>query len=190
MPWASWASGYDLVRDAIAKVIPGCDDYNRRVRLEGGFYLPNGPRHRQFPTADGKAHFVVNAIPEVRPGWTPPADHLILTSVRSHDQFNTTIYGLNDRYRGIYRDRRVIMMSDEDLAARGIAPQQTVVITGHAPDGIARQLRDYTAVVYPVPKGCAVMYYPEANALIPIDATDEKSNCPSFKNTVITVEKA
>jgi anaerobic selenocysteine-containing dehydrogenase len=184
--WAAWADNYDLIREGIAKVIPGCEGYNERAQQDGGFYLPNGPRVRNFTTPSGKAHFTVNAIPKL----TTPHGQLSMTTVRSHDQFNTTIYGLDDRYRGILRDRRVIMMHADDMARLGIEPHDRVHITSHASDGSLRRLENYTAVLYPVPRQCAVMYYPEANTLIPIDATDASSNCPSFKQTFISVEKA
>ena len=186
VPWDRWAEDYGLVRDAIARTIPGCDDYNTRAAQPGGFYLPNGPRERRFTTPDTKAHFTVNAIPhrDVPPGY------LAMTTVRSHDQFNTTIYGLDDRYRGILRDRRVIMVHDADLRELRLAPGDRVDIIGPTLGGITRRLENYTAVVYPAPRGCAVMYYPEANALIPIDAVDNHSNCPAFKNTWVQIVPA
>lgn len=186
IPWTQWAQDYDLVREAIASVIPGCEGYIEKAQQKGGFYLPNGPREGKFTTPDGKAHFTVNRIPENE----TPRGRLAMTTVRSHDQFNTTIYGLDDRYRGLLRDRRVIMMHSEDMRAQGIEPQDRVHVTSHASDGSIRRLENYTAVIYPVPRQCAVMYYPEANSLIPIDATDASSNCPSFKHTLISVEKA
>jgi molybdopterin-dependent oxidoreductase alpha subunit len=184
--WAAWADDYNLIRDGIAKVIPGCEGYNERAQQDGGFYLPNGPRVRNFTTPTGKAHFTVNEFPQM----TTPPGQLSMTTVRSHDQFNTTIYGLDDRYRGILRDRRVIMMHADDMAGLGIDPHDRVHITSHAADGSLRRLENYTAILYPVPRRCVVMYYPEANTLIPIDATDASSNCPSFKQTFISVVKA
>ena len=186
VPWSDWAKDYDQIRDAIARVIPGCDDYNRRCREPGGFYLPNGPRERRFTTPDGRAHFTVNRITPRRAA----GGQLTMTTVRSHDQFNTTIYGLDDRYRGLSRDRRVVMMHADDLRDRGIRDGQRVDVEGPDSGGRPRRLAGYTAVAYDVPAGSAVMYYPEANALIPIDSTDASSNCPSFKHTPIRVAAA
>ena len=115
--WRAWADNYDLIRDGIAKVIPGCQDYNQRVRQPGGFYLPNPPREGVFPTPTGKATFTVNPIPDHH--LAP--DQIALTTVRSHDQFNTTIYGLHNRHRGLFHERRIIMMNRQDMDDRGIA---------------------------------------------------------------------
>src|SRR5690606_6685830 len=111
---------------------------------------------------------------------------LLLTTIRSHDQFNTTIYGLHDRYRGIYNDRRVILMNKEDMKDRTLSNRQRVDIRSHDGDDV-RLAENFTVIEYPIPRGCAAMYYPEANVLIPIGSTDSVSNCPSFKSTVITV---
>ncbi|TWT95545.1 FdhF/YdeP family oxidoreductase [Neorhodopirellula pilleata] len=183
--WLAWANDYDRIRDAIAKVIPGFEDYNRKVRQDGGFYLPNGPRQRQFPTPQGKAVFTVNPIPreEVGPG------EFAMTTVRSHDQFNTTIYGPHDRYRGIYNARQVVMMNEADMVELGLKPQQPVHVTSCF-EGNIRRVCGFKVVPYPIPRQCLAMYYPEANPLIPMERTDEFSNCPSFKLTVVTVEAA
>lgn len=182
--WDRWGSDYNLVRDAIGRTIDGCEAYNDKIRQRGGFYLPNGPRIRQFMTDDGKAHFTVNAIPDL----TVPEGQFAMTSVRSHDQFNTTIYGLDDRYRGIHRDRRVVMMNADDIRESGLAPRAKIRIMSRDGDNRARQLQNYTVVEYPVPRGCVVMYYPECNALIPISSVDHTSNCPSFKHTFVSIE--
>lgn len=185
VPWDDWRDDYDLVRDAIAQTIAGCQRYNEKVRQDGGFYLPNGPRIRQFKTADGKAHFTTNAIVDL----TPPSGQFAMTSVRSHDQFNTTIYGLDDRYRGIHRDRRIVMMNPQDMRENGLNQKSKVRIDTAGNDNSKRTLVDYTAVSYPVPRGCVVMYYPECNALIPIEGVDRTSNCPSFKHTPVKITK-
>lgn len=181
--WLAWADNYDLIRDAISNVIPGFEDYNRRVRQDGGFYLPNGPRQREFPTPQGKAVFTVNPIPpeEVGPG------QFAMTTVRSHDQFNTTIYGPHDRYRGIYNARQVVMMNQADMTELGLQSEQAVNVTSHF-EGRQRKVCGFKVVPYPIPRQCVAMYYPEANPLIPMESTDEFSNCPSFKHTVVTVQ--
>ena len=183
--WLAWADDYDLIRDGVAAVIPGFEQFNARVRQPGGFYLPNPPREGKFPTPSGKAMFTVNPIREqpLQPG------QLLLTTLRSHDQFNTTIYGLHDRYRGLFNERRVIMLHPDDLQARGLTPHQPVDVCSHF-EGQRRYARNFLAVSYPVPRGCATMYYPEANILIPIGSTDAGSNCPSFKSTIVSVQPA
>ncbi len=183
--WLAWADDYDRIRDGIGLVINGCANYNQDVRQPGGFYLPNLPRQRQFPTPSGKAEFTVNPIATLKLG----PGQLAMTSIRSHDQFNTTIYGLHDRYRGLHNDRRVVMMNIEDIRDRGLNPKQRVDIFSHFGDEL-RSVRNFTVVEYPIPRSCAAMYYPEANILIPIGSTDSVSNCPSFKQTIITVVPA
>ncbi len=183
--WRAWSENYDLIRDGVAKVIPGFENYNERVRVPGGFYLPNPPRHNQYHTDTGKAKFTINPIPQHR---LEPAQ-LLMTTVRSHDQFNTTIYGLHDRYRGLHYERRIIMMHHDDIIERGLMPLQRVEITSHF-EGEMRTLTDYIVVEYPIPRQCAAMYYPEANYLVPINSTEPRSNCPTFKSTVITVKPA
>ena len=182
--WLAWADDYDLIRDGIAAVIPGCEEYNRRVREPGGFYLPNGPRMRKFDTPNGKANFSINTIPPQTVG----PDQFALTTVRSHDQFNTTIYGPHDRYRGIYNARRVVMMNADDMKAHGFESRDRILITSHC-ESETRSLSDFQVVEYSIPRGCVAMYYPEANPLIPMSATDEFSNCPSFKHTVVSIAK-
>lgn len=183
--WQGWANDYDLIRDGIAAVIEGCEDYNTKVRQPGGFYLPNGARHREFKTKTGKAIFTVNPVPAetLLPG------EFAMTTVRSHDQFNTTIYGRNDRYRGILKARRIVMMNAEDMQQLGLSPHDLVSITSNH-SGKARTLLFFQAIEYPVPRQCVAMYYPEANPLIPIERTDPDSNCPSFKHTIVTIEKS
>jgi molybdopterin-dependent oxidoreductase alpha subunit len=183
--WLAWADDYDLIRDGIAKVIPGCQDYNARVRHPGGFYLPNPPRENIYHTKTGKANFTVNPIPDhhLKPG------QFVMTTVRSHDQFNTTIYGLHDRYRGLHRERRIVMLNREDMDEQGLSSRQLVDVTSHW-KGQTRTARGYLVVEYPIPRRCAAMYYPEANVLVPIDSTEPLSNCPTFKHTIISLRPA
>lgn len=183
--WLAWADDYDRIRDGIAAVIPGCENYNERVKPAGGFYLPNGPRQRNFTTPSGKAVMTINPIPDNELA----AGHFAMTTVRSHDQFNTTIYGLHDRYRGIYNVRQVVLMNEADIAEQGLKPEQKVDIESNY-EGVTRKVCGFRVVAYPIPRQCAAMYYPEANPLIPMDITDEFSNCPSFKRTIIRVQPA
>jgi molybdopterin-dependent oxidoreductase alpha subunit len=181
--WAGDAADYDRIRDRIARVVPGFDDYNRRVREPGGFALPNAPRdRREFTTVTGKANFTVHAVRPVRlePG------QLLMMSVRSHDQFNTTVYGLDDRYRGIHGGRRVILMNEADVRELGLRAGQVVDLTSHW-KGARRTARHFVVVPYPIPRRCTATYYPEANPLVPIDSVAERSNTPTSKFVILTV---
>jgi molybdopterin-dependent oxidoreductase alpha subunit len=183
--WLALASNYDLIRDLIAKAVAGCDDYNRKVRQPSGFYLPNKPRQGDFSnTKSGKANFTVHPLlePRLEPG------QLVLTTIRSHDQFNTTLYGLDDRYRGIHNERRVIFMNADDLRQRGLAANDVVDITSHF-NGTQRLARRFICVPYHIPPGCCAAYFPEANVLVPIDSVAPGSNTPTSKYVVVTVEK-
>ncbi|MEL7424765.1 MAG: FdhF/YdeP family oxidoreductase [Bacteroidota bacterium] len=182
--WMAWVGNYDHVRDAIAQTIPAFAGYNEQVReKDGGFYLPNGPRDGQFPTPDGKAHFTVNAVPNQELA----ADEYLLMTVRSHDQYNTTIYGLDDRYRGIKNERRVVFMNPEDMAERGWkARQQVQVVNEHG--GERRVAEAFLLVPYDIPKRCLGAYFPEANVLVPIDSYAKHSMTPASKRIVVKLE--
>ncbi|WP_134729692.1 FdhF/YdeP family oxidoreductase [Amycolatopsis nivea] len=185
VPWRSFEKNYDLIRDRIAAVVPGCHDYNRRVREPDGFVLPHAPRDsREFTgTATGKGTFTVSELeyPEV------PEGRLLLQTLRSHDQYNTTIYGLSDRYRGIEDGRRVVFVHPDDLAALGVADGEIVDLVSEWRDG-DRRAPSFRAVAYPTARGCAAAYFPEANALVPLDSVAEKSNTPVSKAVVIRLE--
>ena len=180
--WDRLINDYDRIRDAIAKVVPGCENYNHRVRQDGGFYMPNPPHEGSFPTDTGRAKFFSSQIEEIElaPG------ELLMTTVRAHDQFNTTIYVENDRYRGISGSRRVILMNEKDIAERGLKQGEVVDITSLF-EGKQRRVESFIVVPYPIPKDCAATYFPEANALVPIESVAEKSNCPTSKLIKITV---
>jgi molybdopterin-dependent oxidoreductase alpha subunit len=180
--WRSLAGDYDLVRAAIERVIPGFDDYNRRVREPGGFYLPNLARERRFKTATNRANFTVHALPRHR---LAPGQFLMMT-MRSHDQFNTTIYGLDDRYRGIYNGRRVVFLNPADVAEAGLRAGQLVDLTSHFEDG-ERTAPRFVVVPYSIPRRCAATYFPEANVLVPIGSVADKSNTPASKSVVISL---
>ncbi len=181
--WQGLIDDYDRVRDHIERVVPGFDRYNQRVREPGGFYLPNGPREGRFTTPSGRARFTVNRIPEhdLRDG------RLLLTTLRSHDQFNTTIYGEDDRYRGVFGGRRVIFLNADDMRDRRIAENQFVDIVSHFGAERRRAAR-FKAVPYEIPRGCAAAYYPETNVLVPVGSVAAGSNQPASKSIPITLE--
>jgi len=184
--WDKYADNYDAVRDAIAKVIPGCEDYNKKVCEPAGFYLPNGPREGKFKTEKygDKAAFSVTEVPVHK----LDADEYMLTSIRSHDQFNTTIYGLDDRYRGVHNERRVVFMNESDMTRAGFkAGEKVDLVNNHG--GTERIARLFVVVPYDIPEGNTAAYYPETNVLVPIDCVAEKSNTPTSKLIVIKIKK-
>jgi molybdopterin-dependent oxidoreductase alpha subunit len=182
VPWEDLADDYDRIRDAIERVIPVFENYNQRVRVPGGFHLPNAARERTFLTETGKARFTVHPIPVL----TLAPGQLLLTTVRAHDQFNTTVYAPNDRYRGVRNGRRVIFMHPEDMQERGLAAESPVDITSiHG--GEERYARRFRVVPYDVPRGCAAAYFPEANVLVPHDHVAAGSNTPASKAIVVVV---
>ncbi len=183
--WAALVADYDRIREHIARVVPGCDDYNAKVKQPGGFYLPNDPREGRFPTPDGKAHFTVHPLPQ----WDLQPGQLMMMTIRSHDQYNTTVYGTDDRYRGIYGGRRVILLNQQDIAAQGLAAGEWVNITSHH-NGATRTAERFMVVAYEIPRLCAATYFPEANVLVPIDHVAETSNTPASKSVIITLAKA
>ena len=180
--WIGMAGNYDKIRDAIGQTIPGLENYNERVRKPGGFYLPNGARERVWDTETGKANFTTNAIPhnELKKG-----EYLMMT-LRSHDQYNTTVYGLDDRYRGIYNERRIVMMNIKDIKARGWKEKQVVNLFSHF-NGVKREALKFLIVPYPIPEGNVATYFPEANPLVPIDSFADKSHTPTSKLVIITI---
>lgn len=183
--WQGLEGDYDRIRDHISRVIPGFDDFNAKVRRPGGFTLPHAPRDsRSFPTATGRANFSADALeyPHV------PEGRLLLQTLRSHDQYNTTIYGLDDRYRGIKGGRRVVLVHPEDAAAHGLADGAYADLVGEWTDGSERRAEGFRVVHYPTPRGCAAAYYPETNVLVPLDHTADTSNTPASKSVVIRLE--
>lgn len=183
--WVGLASDYDRIRELIARVIPGFSNYNERVRRPGGFYLPNGPREGDFKTSTGKAKFTVNPLSDIR----LQPDQLMMMTIRTHDQFNTTVYGLNDRYRGINHERRVILMNKADIARRKLTPGEIVDISSHWSDGKNRVAHKFIVVEYPIPEKCVATYFPETNVLVPIDSVADTSNTPTSKSVIVTVAK-
>jgi molybdopterin-dependent oxidoreductase alpha subunit len=182
--WDSYASNYDHIRQAIESTIPGFENYNERVRKPGGFYLPNGSREGKFNTFSGKANFNIADIEFQK----HEPDELIMMTVRSHDQFNTTIYGLNDRYRGVSNERRVIFMNKEDIQSRGLLPGDIVDLVNFH-NGVERIARKFLIIEFNIPQGCTATYFPETNVLVPIDSVAMKSNTPTSKYIVLKLRK-
>ncbi|MFE4176651.1 FdhF/YdeP family oxidoreductase [Streptomyces sp. NPDC056909] len=185
-PWEDFEKDYGNIRDRIARVIPGFEDFNERVARPGGFALPHAPRdERRFPTATGKANFT--AAPVEYPKL--PEGRLLLQTLRSHDQYNTTIYGLDDRYRGIKGGRRIVLVNPEDAAALGLEDGSFTDLVSEWKDGVDRRAPGFRVVHYPTARGCAAAYYPETNVLVPLGATADTSNTPASKSVVVRFER-
>ncbi len=175
--WLKLVENYDNIRDLMEKSLYGFENYNQRVRNPNGFYLPNPPRdNRTFSTSDGKAHLITHPLPDIQ----IPADQFVMMTIRSHDQYNTTIYDLHDRYRGIHGNRRIILMNAEDMVERKWKNRHYVDIISHH-NGINRRADGWQVVAYDIPRGNIATYFPEANVLVPLDSTAAKSNTPTSK---------
>jgi len=190
IPWALFPTDYGLIRDRIAAVYPEIyADFNARIRNKQGFHLDIPPRRRVWKTPSGKAQFLLF------PGLAVDADvedntMLRLSTIRSHDQFNTTIYSMNDRYRGIYNTRMVVFMNDEDMAERGLEQEMVVGLETLSTDGISRRVDDLVVIAYPMPRGAIAGYYPELNPLLPLNHHDEISGTPAAKSIPVRVISA
>lgn len=186
-PWEEFEKDYGTIRDRIARVVPGFEDFNTKIARPGGFTLPHAPRdERRFPTATGKANFTAAPIeyPKV------PEGRLLLQTLRSHDQYNTTIYGLDDRYRGIKGGRRVVLVNPDDAAELGLGDGSYTDLVSEWKDGVERRAPGFRVVHYPTARGCAAAYYPETNVLVPLDSTADTSNTPASKSVVVRFEQA
>lgn len=183
--WDAYLQHYDNIRNDIEKTIPGFEQYNERVRKPGGFYLPNANRNRKFSTASARAHFSISnvEVPHLA------NDELLMMTVRSHDQFNTTIYGLDDRYRGIYNERRVILMNQADIDRGGLHGGDIVDIYNYT-GGVERVAHSFMVVAYPIPATCCATYFPETNVLVPLTSVADKSNTPVSKSVIVKLKKA
>jgi anaerobic selenocysteine-containing dehydrogenase len=182
--WEKYMKDYDLIRDDIEQTIPGFNEYNKRVREPGGFYLPNCNREGNFNTPSSKAHFNVGRV-------SMPVlddDELLMMTIRSHDQFNTTIYGLNDRYRGVYNERRVVLMNQKDINRASLKNGDIVNLLNFS-DGKQRVARNFIVVAYPIPDKCCATYFPETNVLVPLSSVADKSNTPCSKQVIVKIEK-
>ncbi len=191
IPWDDFAADYDAIRERIARVVPGFENMNERVR-EGGFTLPRPPAERRFETSTGRAHFIAIPTPRLELG----RGELLMMTVRSHDQYNTTVYGDDDRYRGIQGNRRVVFVHPDELRERGLGADDLVDLTSHfraegrSGPAETRTVRGFRALPYDVPRGCAVTYFPEANPLVPASQYADRSFTPAYKSVVITIDRA
>jgi molybdopterin-dependent oxidoreductase alpha subunit len=187
LPWHEWNADYRAIRAMVASTVPGFTDYERRVSgpKSTGFVLPHPPRDRRsFPTPNGKAQLIVSPLEPIR----IPDGHLLLQTVRSHDQYNTTIYGLDDRYRGVHNGRRVVLVNPDDLTELGFADGDIVDIVSVWTDASERRARAFRVVAYPSARGCAASYFPEANVLVPLESIAKGSETPASKQIVVRLE--
>ncbi|MBK9478897.1 MAG: FdhF/YdeP family oxidoreductase [Bacteroidetes bacterium] len=183
--WLKFGNDYDEIRNAIEKTIPGFNQYNQRVRIPGGFYLPNTSREGTFATLNGKANFNIAHIAPIK----LKSNELMMMTIRSHDQFNTTIYGLNDRYRGVFNERRVIFMNANDIAKHGLKNGDVVDLYNNY-DNVTRVAHKFIVIEFSIPERCTATYFPETNVLVPINSTADKSNTPTSKMVLITLQKS
>jgi len=185
IPWENLSEDYNLIRNLIENTIPGFDDYNVRIKSKSGFYLPNPPRDsRIFPTKNGYANFVSNDI-----SFAKSTNKFMMMTIRSHDQYNTTIYGLDDRYRGISKGRRVILMNKNDISKCNLSKGELVDLSSEMDSGTVLS-PDWFVVPYDIPEGNVATYFPESNCLIPLDSVAEKSNTPTSKSVPIGITKS
>ncbi|GGO50493.1 formate dehydrogenase [Streptomyces daqingensis] len=186
VPWEEFEADYGTIRDRISRVVPGFEDFNARVARPGGFKLPNPVNERKFDTPSGKAVFTRNEFTMLQ----APEGHLLLQTLRSHDQWNTVPYAMNDRYRGIHNARRVVLVNPGDLDELGIADRSEVDLVGVWHDGVERRAKGFRVVAYPTARGSAASYYPETNVLVPLDSVADISNTPTSKGVVCRLEPA
>ena len=180
--WDGLVQNYDRIRDHIERVVPGFEDFNRRVRRPGGFDLPIPPKARVFNTPSGRARFSVTPIAT----WSLNPGEFLLMTVRTHDQFNTVVYGMDDRYRGVKNDRHVVFINRDDMRERGWADGQLVDLTSHF-NGRERRVHGFSLVGYDIPRGCLAAYFPETNPLVALDSVADGSNTPASKSIVVTL---
>jgi anaerobic selenocysteine-containing dehydrogenase len=185
IPWQEMERDYTAIRRRIAAVIPGFERFEERLAAEGSFVLPNGPRERRFTNEGGKARLTVNPLPaeELADG------QFLLMTIRSHDQFNTTVYTDDDRYRGIEGDRRVLLMNGLDIAEAGFSPGERVDVHACA-EGAARTMSAVRLVSYDIPRRSVAAYFPEANVLVALESFAEGSRTPAYKSVVVRLERS
>ena len=184
--WEDFEADYDTIRNRISRVVPDFEDFNTRVRKPGGFRLPNAVNEHRFQTPSGKAVFTCNTFERIR----APEGHLVLQTMRSHDQWNTVPYALDDRYRGIHNGRRVVLINPADIEELGLVDRQLVDLISTWDDGIERRAKGFRVVAYPAARGSAASYYPETNVLVPLDSVAEFSNTPTSKGVIVRLEPA
>jgi anaerobic selenocysteine-containing dehydrogenase len=182
--WGLYEEHYDYIRNDIELCISGFEGYNQKVRQPGGFYLPNANREGRFRTFTGKAAFNLAQIRKIELA----DDEYMMMTIRSHDQFNTTIYGLNDRYRGVNNERRVIFMNEKDMIKEGLTAKAVVDLYNYY-DGVERVARKFIVIPFSIPEKCTATYFPETNVLVPINSTADKSNTPTSKMVILKIRK-
>jgi molybdopterin-dependent oxidoreductase alpha subunit len=191
--WNTLAGNYGLIRKEISAVIPGFDDYNSRIKAGRGFHLENSAAHRHWRTPIKKAIFSDARLPDQlvheRAQLMTKKPVLTLQTLRSHDQYNTTIYGMDDRYRGVYGERNIIFMSAKDIDKQALKNGDHVKITTVSNDGIERSLSNFKIVEYLIPPGCVAAYYPETNPLVPLESIADECGTPTYKSIPISIEK-
>lgn len=185
VPWKNLSEDYNLIRELIQNTIPGFENYNDRIKSESGFYLPNPPRDsRTFKTKSGLANFISTDI-----SFAKSLDHFMMMTIRSHDQYNTTIYGLDDRYRGIKNGRRVVLMNENDMSNHGLLKGSLVDLSSEMKSGLIVSPK-WFVVPYDIPEGNVATYFPESNMLIPLDSVADGSNTPTSKSVPIKISKS
>ena len=184
--WQAYIDDYDRIRDTMSRVIPGFENFNSRVRERNGFRISQPARELDFHTPSGRAEFSCASMKDV----LPPTGYLMLGTMRSHDQWNTTIYSDNDRYRGVKNLRTLVFMNQADMTRLGVSELGGVDITSYAKDGSTRQVFGYTAVVYDIPAGNAAGYMPELNVLCPIGDYSTQSGQPLMKHLTVKITPA
>lgn len=189
--WQSMADNYDNIRDLIERVIPGFQDFNQRIEGPGGFYLGNSARDHNWKTPSGKAQISTNALPQsivpVNTAAMTKKPVFVLQTMRSHDQYNTTVYGMNDRYRGVYGERNIIFMNEKDIEQQGFKAGDLVDVETLWTDNTKREIFGFKIVAYNIPKGNVAAYFPEANALIPLDSKGDFSDTPTSKSIAVLI---
>ncbi len=192
--WRGYLNDYARVRDAIEATLPGFENYNARIAQPGGFHLRVASREREWLTPNGKANFIAHALPTDSPIHRARARHgeklLTLMTTRSHDQYNTTIYALDDRYRGVFGQRRVVFANRDDLAMLGLRAGERVDLETVWHDGIERRAEGFLLVEYDIPRGCLGAYYPETNPLVPLDSTADIANTPTSKSIPVLLHRS
>ena len=183
--WNSFAQDYSLIRNKIEEVVTGFDDFNEKVQRPGGFYLPNAAREGKFVENTERAKFSITKPANKKVG----EGRFILMTMRSHDQFNTTVYGFDDRYRGISGHRKIVLMNVEDMKQKGFENEEQVNITSFF-EGKERYLKGFKAIAYPITKGCAAVYFPEGNVLVALDNKTSESECPASKFIEVDIQKS
>lgn len=189
--WDAMADDNDLIRDLMARILPGFDDYNTRVRVPRGFWLRNPASAREFRTPTAKANFGAFDLPG-QTEWQMRADMpdtFVLQTLRSHDQYNTTVYAMNDRYRGVYGEREVVFINPADMEGLEVASGARVTMITQSTDGIERRIAGFRVVPYDIPRGCIAGYYPELNALVPHNSFGDRSFTPTSKSVLVKVTR-